>query len=118
MDQSRLAFLFGLRAGVTSMSIEDWRDEIDEIDRQLLRLLNARLRIAMKVGALKQAAGLPLSDQERERQVLEQLREENEGPLDEKTVDTLFRHIIDESRRVQERSLETKAAAETVEVSS
>src|SRR5256885_2070982 len=31
------------------MSIEDWRDEIDSIDRELLRLLNARLRIAIKL---------------------------------------------------------------------
>lgn len=41
------------------MNIEYWRTEIDEVDRELLRLLNRRARLAIKVGALKRAAGRP-----------------------------------------------------------
>ena len=41
------------------MDIEYWRNEIDEIDAQLLRLLNMRARLALKVGALKKAKDLP-----------------------------------------------------------
>ena len=33
------------------MNIEYWRSEIDETDRELLRLLNRRARLAIKVGA-------------------------------------------------------------------
>ena len=83
------------------MDIEHWRKEIDEIDAELLRLLNMRARLALKVGALKQAAHLPFCDPERERLVLERLQEINPGPLDERAVDKLFRRIIRESRRVQ-----------------
>ena len=83
------------------MDIEHWRREIDEIDAELLRLLNMRARVALKVGALKQAAQLPFCDPERERLVLERLQEINPGPLDERAVDKLFRRIIRESRRVQ-----------------
>ena len=83
------------------MDIEYWRKEIDEIDGELLRLLNIRARLALKVGALKQAAHLPFCDPERERTVLERLREMNSGPLDERAVDKVFRRIIRESRRVQ-----------------
>ena len=83
------------------MDIEHWRKEIDEIDAELLRLLNMRARLALKVGALKQAAHLPFCDPERERLVLERLREINAGPLDERAVDKVFRRIILESRRVQ-----------------
>jgi len=83
------------------MDIEYWRKEIDDIDVELLRLLNMRARLAMKVGALKQAANLPFCDPERERTVLERLQEMNCGPLDERAVDKLFRRIIRESRRVQ-----------------
>ena len=100
------------------MSIEDWRDEIDAIDGELLRLLNARLRIAIKVGALKRAAGLPLNDHEREQQVLGHLRELNEGPLDDETVARLFRSIIQESRRLQERALQAGTQAQILEVPS
>lgn len=83
------------------MDIEHWRKEIDEIDVELLRLLNIRARLALKVGALKQAAHLPFCDPERERTVLERLQAMNAGPLDERAVDKVFRRIIRESRRVQ-----------------
>jgi chorismate mutase-like protein len=83
------------------MDIEHWRREIDDIDAELLRLLNKRARLALKVGALKQAAHLPFCDPERERLVLERLLEINAGPLDERAVDRVFRSIIRESRRVQ-----------------
>jgi len=83
------------------MDIENWRQEIDEIDAELLRLLNMRARLALKVGALKQAAKLPFCDPDRERTVLQRLKEMNSGPLDERAVGKVFRRIIRESRRVQ-----------------
>ena len=83
------------------MDIEHWRKEIDDIDAELLRLLNARARLALKVGALKQAADLPCRDPERERNVLHRLQAINYGPLDERAVNKVFRRIIRESRRIQ-----------------
>ena len=83
------------------MDIEHWRKEIDEIDAELLRLLNVRARLALKVGALKEAAQLPYCDPERERFVLQRLQEINSGPLDERAVGKVFRRIIRESRRVE-----------------
>lgn len=83
------------------MDIDHWRKEIDDIDAELLRLLNMRARLAMKVGALKQAAHLPFCDPDRERTVLQRLQEMNAGPLDERAVGKLFRRIICESRRIE-----------------
>jgi chorismate mutase len=83
------------------MDIEHWRKEIDDIDVELLRLLNMRARLALKVGALKQAANIPFCDPDRERTVLQRLQEMNSGPLDERAIDKVFRRIIRESRRVQ-----------------
>ena len=83
------------------MNIEHWRKEIDDIDEELLRLLNMRARLALKVGVLKQAADLPYCDPDRERSVLQRLQEMNCGPLDERAVGKVFRRIIHESRRVQ-----------------
>jgi chorismate mutase len=83
------------------MDIEHWRKEIDEIDAELLRLLNMRARLALKVGAIKQTLDLPCRDPERERSVLQRLQEINDGPLDERAVGKVFRRIIRESRRVQ-----------------
>jgi chorismate mutase len=83
------------------MDIEHWRREIDDIDAELLRLLNMRARLALKVGALKQAADIPFLDADRERTVLQRLQEINDGPLDERAVGKVFRRIIRESRRVE-----------------
>ena len=87
------------------MSIEDWRAEIDAIDKELLRLLNARARLALKVGASKRSAGLSLCDRAREHEVLARVRRFNRGPLDEQAVVAIFRLIIRESRRVQTSSI-------------
>ncbi len=87
------------------MNIEYWRTEIDETDRELLRLLNRRARLAMKVGALKRAAGLPCCDPERERAVLSDLQKANSGPLDRLAVAKLFRRIIRESREMEMKML-------------
>jgi chorismate mutase len=95
------------------MNIEYWRTEIDEIDRELLRLLNRRARLAMKVGTLKRAAGLPYCDPERERVVLGRLQQANTGPLDQRAVTKLFRRIINESRRIESEVLDPVIAQST-----
>ena len=83
------------------MTIEDWRVEIDKIDEELLRLLNARAAIAVRVGESKRVAGLSVLNRGREREVIERVRRANRGPLDEEAVERLFRAVIRESRRLQ-----------------
>lgn len=88
------------------MKIEDWRAEIDEIDNELLRLLNRRARLASEVGFLKRRAGIPIHDSCRESEVIGRVCQANVGPLDERAVARLFRHIIRESKRVEEQAVE------------
>ncbi len=83
------------------MTIEDWRVEIDKIDAELLRLLNARAEIAVRVGETKRVAGLSVCDRGREREVIDRARANNRGPLDDEAVERLFRSVIRESRRLQ-----------------
>src|SRR5437667_8798521 len=83
------------------MSIEDWRTQINALDTELLRLLNQRARIALRVGESKTAEGLSLCDHAREREVIERMCEANDGPLDDRAIVELYRAIIHESRRIQ-----------------
>lgn len=94
------------------MNIEYWRNEIDDVDRELLQLLNRRARLAMKVGALKRTAGLPFRDPEREQAVLQTLQQANTGPLDRRAITKLFRRIIRESRCIETQTLEPVARGE------
>jgi len=91
------------------MSIKDWRTEINILDSELLRLLNKRAQLALKVGESKTASGVHLCDHTREREVVERMCEANEGPLDERAVVELFRAIIHESRRIQTRAADQPA---------
>src|SRR5260370_30889377 len=83
------------------MSMDDWRSRIDELDGDLLRLLNERAGIALKVGESKKKAGASLCDHTREREVIERMCEANDGPLDDRAIVELYRAIIHESRRIQ-----------------
>src|SRR6266511_6433960 len=88
------------------MSVDDWRSRIDALDGELLRLLNERARIALKVGESKKEAGASLCDHTREREVIERMCGTNEGPLDDRAIVELYRAVIHESRRIQTRALE------------
>ena len=59
------------------------RDEIDTIDAELLRLINARARCAIEIGRIKKAGGATTSlyRAEREAEVLRRVRDSNPGPL-------------------------------------
>ena len=83
------------------MSIEDWRNEIDIIDEQLVRLLNERAKCAIELGRLKREMGLAIYSPDREKQVIEHVTLINRGPLDAKAIRRLFERIIDESRRIE-----------------
>ncbi len=92
--------------------IENPRAEIDAIDRQILRLLNRRAEIALRVGAAKQTADASLCDPAREREVLERLAGENAGPFDAQSINNIFQRIIDESLHLQQKTFQ-KTSAET-----
>ena len=83
------------------MTIEDCRVEIDKVDAEILRLLNLRAELAVRVGESKRLAGLSVCDRAREREVVERARRDNRGPLDGEAVARLFRAVIRESRRLQ-----------------
>ena len=85
-----------------TVSLRQRRAKIDEIDHQLLELLNQRARIVEEIGQLKREHRLPVLDGTREAQVLQRLRQQNQGPLDTRSVAIIFRSIIRESRRIQE----------------
>ena len=78
-----------------------WRNRIDTIDEQLVRLLNSRSACAVEIGRLKRRLGLPVYSPEREAWILERVMRDNPGPLEPTAVRRVFERIIDESRRLE-----------------
>lgn len=77
------------------------REAIDRVDEVLVRLLNQRAKYAIEIGQIKGVMKLPVYSPEREKQVLENVEQWSEGPLDPASVRRLFERIIDESRRIE-----------------
>ena len=61
------------------MDLSDWRERIDGIDRQLIDLLNERMQCAQEIGRIKKAAGKPIRDPARERDVIAKIKASNQG---------------------------------------
>ena len=80
--------------------LEDLRREIDGIDRQLVELFRRRMDVTRRVGEYKRAQGIPVLDQERERQVLQD-KGELAGEGLRPAVITLYQTIMALSRRQQ-----------------
>lgn len=81
-----------------SADLEQVRLRLDSIDREMLRLLNERMRIALDIVRAKREAGLPVFDPGREELVLERLSARNEGPLSPEGVRRIWSAIFSESR--------------------
>jgi len=77
------------------------REAIDHVDEVLVRLLNQRAKYAIEIGQIKGVIRLPVYSPEREKQVLTNVEQWSEGPLDPSSMRRLFERIIDESRRVE-----------------
>lgn len=77
------------------------RLQIDEIDRQLLALLNARANLAVQIGEIKQQFQLPLFQPEREQQVIAHLQNINHGPLMALGIEAIWREIMSACRSLE-----------------
>ncbi len=92
---------------------ENPRHEIDRIDDELLRLLNERAAIALRVGAVKRRNDTSLCDPRREIEVLTRLSAQNSGPLDEQSLTSIFQRVIDECLHIQQKAFHQTASDQT-----
>ena len=83
------------------MEIRDLRQEIDQVDHQILELLNKRARIAKEIGMYKQRTTKSFFIPERESQVYSKLSAANKGPLPDKSLQAIYREIISASRALE-----------------
>ena len=82
------------------MDLKDYRNEIDKIDSELVRLFQERMDIAAQIANYKKSHGLPILQPSREQEKLQALsmlcREDLQAYLQE-----LYSHIFELSRSYQ-----------------
>ncbi len=79
--------------------LKNYREKIDRIDEELLRLFNERAKLAQQIGHEKN--GSAVLRPEREAQVLLRMREANAGPLSNEAVVQLYTEIMSQCRALE-----------------
>ncbi len=77
------------------------RQQIDDLDDEILRLLNQRMLLVEKIAELKHRAGKDPLDLTREQSIFRRLARENKGPLAWGAVKKIFGEILTASRDIQ-----------------
>jgi len=95
------------------MELSDYREKLDEIDEEMLRLFSERMNIAAQIASWKQENSLPVLDARREKEKLQRIEEMSNPELADYSF-TLFSMLMELSRSRQNRILhrespETKA---------
>jgi chorismate mutase len=94
------------------MTLEELRDQIDELDRRLVALLSERAQAAKLVGHLKAATSLPVYEPAREKLVYANVRAANKGPLPDIELTHIYERIIDVMRALQRDELASERNAQ------
>ena len=89
-------------------TLRAFRQRIDELDDQLIRLLAERFDITKAVGVYKAVEGLPPADPEREAEQVARLRAiAEDAGMDPAFSEKVFRLVVDEVIRHHVRRAET-----------
>ena len=75
------------------MDLQDYRKQIDVIDNELLRLFKARMDVVRQIALYKKERGLPVLNEEREKEIL--------AAIDCPYAQKLYRVLFELSREYQ-----------------
>ncbi len=83
------------------MDLNQLRQQIDEIDEQILHLLNDRMNVVKQVGELKKANNAIIYRPEREKYIIDRLEKLNGGLLNRPAIEAIFLEIFAVARNIE-----------------
>jgi chorismate mutase/prephenate dehydratase len=86
----------------TDSGLARLREQIDEVDRDILERLNERAKLVQQVGEQKRSAGASVYEASRERRIVDALAEMNGGPFPDAGLAPVFREIISATRSLED----------------
>ncbi len=75
------------------------RDQLDDVDRQITKLLEKRFELSTMVIKKKKENGMDVYDADRENDIYNNIRNEQRKFLRDNSLRAIFERILDESRR-------------------
>ena len=88
----------------STKKINSLRNNIDELDDQMIDLGVQRLAIAKEIGDIKETNGIEVIDPYRESQIINRFAEKLAGTLEKKDITAIFEPIYSISKRLQKKS--------------
>ena len=85
----------------TQERVRELREQVDEVDGELIEALSERARIVQEIMALKAEAGAPVYDPRREEDILQRVVERNPGPIYDSSMRDIFEMILHRIRDLE-----------------
>ncbi len=89
------------------LGIPSLRDEIDRVDRELIKLVARRLHSSVEIAKIKQVKGLEMRSPDREAELIEEAVEDGAAlGVSREYIEDLMTTVLEHSRAAQRRSLD------------
>ncbi len=75
-------------------SLEELESAIDQTDNDLVELINERAKLVVQVGEFKRKSDVPIYAPHREAAVLTKINSLNQGPLTNRTLESIYRELM------------------------
>ena len=85
-----------------NQGLEQLRKEVEAINLKMLDLINERGQLVQEIGRVKETQGINKYDPVREREMLNIIKDHNEGPFDNSTIEHLFKEIFKAALELQQ----------------
>jgi 3-deoxy-7-phosphoheptulonate synthase / chorismate mutase len=79
---------------VSKVELDQLRQRVDELNLELLKLINERAQLVQEIGRVKEAQGVYRYDPVRERDMLDLIKQHNDGPFEKSTIEHIFKEIF------------------------
>ena len=81
--------------------ILELRQQIDQLDEDIIQLLKKRMGISKEVGKLKEELDIPVEDKGREQEIIDRLTSQAGRNLSEEQLIRIFTSVFKSSKQVQ-----------------
>ena len=81
--------------------ILELRQQIDDLDEDIIQLLKKRMGISKEVGKLKEKLDMPVEDTNRENEIIDRLTKQAGRNLSEEQLIRVFTAVFKSSKQVQ-----------------
>ncbi|MBC8256684.1 MAG: chorismate mutase [Candidatus Marinimicrobia bacterium] len=81
--------------------ILELREQIDQLDEEIILLLKERMGVSKEVGKLKEKLDIPVEDKGREQEIIDRLTQQAGQNLSEEQLIRIFTAVFKSSKQIQ-----------------